>query len=38
MKTGVQDFEQAFQFVADGVAKLGAGAKDELIALAKKYL
>lgn len=38
VKAGVQDFEKAFQFVADGVAQLGAGAKDELFALAKKYL
>lgn len=38
VKAGVHDFEEAFKFVADGVAKLGEGAKDELIALAKKYL
>lgn len=35
---GVQDFEKAFQFVADGVSKLGSAAESELIALAKKYL
>lgn len=37
-KAGVQDFEKAFQFVADGVSKLGGAAESELIALAKKYL
>ena len=35
---GVQDFEKAFQFVADGVSKLGGAAESDLIALAKKYL
>lgn len=35
---GVHDFEAALQFVLDGVEKLGDEAKDELVALAKKYL
>ncbi len=35
---GVKDFVQAFSFVEQGVLKLGSAAKDELIALAKKYL
>ncbi len=34
----VKDFTQAFNFVEQGVEKLGAAAKDELIALARKYL
>lgn len=38
VKTGVKDFETAFTFVEQGVAQLGAAAKDELKALAKKYL
>lgn len=38
VKSGVQDFEAAMNFVVDGVEKLGDAAKDELIALAKKYL
>jgi len=38
VKDGVQDFEAAMNFVVDGVEKLGDAAKDELIALAKKYL
>lgn len=38
VKSGVQDFEAAMNFVIDGVEKLGDAAKDELIALAKKYL
>ena len=37
-KAGVQDFEAALAFVESGVAQLGAAAKDELKALAKKYL
>ncbi|MDF7658334.1 hypothetical protein PUG81_05080 [Erwiniaceae bacterium L1_54_6] len=37
-KTGVADFEAALKFVEDGVEKLGDAAKDELVALAKKYL
>lgn len=37
-KSGVQDFEAALAFVESGVAQLGAAAKDELKALAKKYL
>lgn len=35
---GVKDFSQAFSFVEQGVLKLGDAAKDELIALARKYL
>ncbi|MDU5780748.1 MAG: hypothetical protein E6Z83_08050 [Pantoea sp.] len=35
---GVNDFEAAMEFVVDGVEKLGDAAKDELVALAKKYL
>lgn len=38
VKSGVQDFEAAINFVVDGVEKLGNAAKDELITLAKKYL
>ncbi|HAK35602.1 MAG TPA: hypothetical protein DCM44_13900 [Pantoea sp.] len=38
VKSGVQDFEAALAFVESGVAQLGAAAKDELKALAKKYL
>lgn len=38
VKAGVQDFEAALSFVESGVAQLGAAAKDELKALAKKYL
>jgi len=38
VKTGVKDFEAAFTFVEQGVAQLGAAAKDELKALAQKYL
>lgn len=37
-KVGVQDFEAALAFVENGVAQLGEAAKDELKALAKKYL
>lgn len=37
-KAGVQDFEAALAFVESGVAQLGDAAKDELKALAKKYL
>lgn len=37
-KTGVEDFEKAFEFVTAGVKTLGDAAKDELKALAKKYL
>lgn len=37
-KTGVNDFEAAFAFVEAGVAQLGEAAKDELKALAQKYL
>ncbi|WP_158780499.1 hypothetical protein [Pantoea sp. BAV 3049] len=37
-KAGVQDFEAALAFVESGVAQLGEAAKDELKALAKKYL
>jgi hypothetical protein len=38
VKTGVKDFEAAFAFVEAGVAQLGDAAKDELKALAQKYL
>ncbi|WP_283215365.1 hypothetical protein [Pantoea sp. EABMAA-21] len=38
VKTGVKDFEAAFTFVEQGVAQLGSAAKDELKALAQKYL
>ncbi len=38
VKAGVQDFEAALAFVESGVAQLGSAAKDELKALAKKYL
>ena len=37
-KAGVQDFEAALAFVESGVKQLGEAAKDELKALAKKYL
>jgi len=35
---GVKDFGRAFNFVEQGVIKLGDAAKDELIELARKYL
>lgn|GEM_PF-5277237 len=35
---GVKDFALAFSFVEQGIVKLGDAAKDELIALARKYL
>ena len=38
VKAGVADFEAALSFVESGVAQLGEAAKDELKALAKKYL
>ncbi|MBE5254528.1 hypothetical protein [Mixta mediterraneensis] len=38
VKAGVKDFEAALAFVESGVAQLGEAAKDELKALAKKYL
>ncbi len=38
IKTGVADFESAYKFVVSGIEQLGAGAEDELKALAKKYL
>ncbi|MEB5972661.1 hypothetical protein MXF20_11250 [Pantoea dispersa] len=38
VKEGVHDFEAALYFVESGVLQLGASAKDELKALAKKYL
>lgn len=38
ISAGVKDFVQAFSFVEQGVIRLGTAAKDELIALAKKYL
>lgn len=37
-KAGVQDFEAALAFVESGVKQLGEAAKDELKALAVKYL
>lgn len=37
-KAGVKDFEAALRFVESGVVQLGAAAKDELKALAVKYL
>lgn len=38
VKAGVKDFEAAFTFVEHGIAQLGEAAKDELKALAQKYL
>lgn len=38
VKAGVADFEAALAFVESGVAQLGEAAKDELKALAVKYL
>ena len=38
VKAGVADFEKALAFVERGVAEMGEAAKDELKALAKKYL
>ncbi|ORM68281.1 hypothetical protein [Pantoea rwandensis] len=38
ISASVKDFSQAFNFVEQGVVQLGAAAKDELIALARKYL
>lgn len=38
VKAGVKDFEAALAFVEAGVAQLGVAAKDELKALATKYL
>lgn len=38
INASVKDFTQAFDFVESGVEKLGVAAKDELIALARKYL
>lgn len=38
ISASVKDFAQAFNFVESGVEKLGAAAKDELIALARKYM
>lgn len=38
MSASVKDFAQAFNFVESGVEKLGVAAKDELIALARKYM
>lgn len=38
VKTGVKDFEAALKFVESGVSQLGSAAKDELKALAVKYL
>ncbi|WP_205954228.1 hypothetical protein [Pantoea stewartii] len=38
VKTSVKDFDAAFNFVEQGVAQLGEAAKEELKALAMKYL
>lgn len=38
VNSSVANFDEAFAFVRDGVAKLGTAAESELIALAKKYL
>lgn len=38
ISASVKDFTQAFNFVEQGVVQLGVAAKDELIALARKYL
>lgn len=38
LKTGVKDFEAAFNFVEQGITQLGEAAKDDLKALALKYL
>lgn len=38
VKNGVKDFEAAFTFVEQGIAQLGEAAKEELKALAQKYL
>lgn len=35
---GVKDFNTAFDFVQQGLAHLGAAAKEELVTLARKYL
>ncbi|EKN6086536.1 hypothetical protein DVQ51_09555 [Yersinia enterocolitica] len=37
-KVGVADLDAALNFIESGVAQLGDAAKDELKALAKKYL
>ncbi len=37
-KAGVADLDAALNFIESGVAQLGDAAKDELKALAKKYL
>lgn len=37
-KAGVADLDAALNFIESGVAQLGEAAKDELKALAKKYL
>ncbi|MGG6193042.1 hypothetical protein ACQV2B_02945 [Pantoea allii] len=38
VKTSVKDFEAAFNFVERGIAQLGEAAKEEMKALAMKYL
>ncbi|MGP2449039.1 hypothetical protein ACTUSR_08025 [Pantoea stewartii subsp. indologenes] len=38
VKTSVKDFDAAFNFVEQGIAQLGEAAKEELKALAMKYL
>lgn len=38
VSAGVKDFSAAFEFVQQGIGHLGAAARNELIALAQKYL
>ncbi|MBC0853880.1 hypothetical protein [Pantoea stewartii] len=38
VKTSVKDFDAAFNFVEQGIGQLGEAAKEELKALAMKYL
>lgn len=38
LSASVRDFVQAFHFVEQGIEKLGAAARDELMLLARKYL
>lgn len=38
VQTGVKDLKAAVAFIEAGIEHLGEGAKDELIALAQKYL
>lgn len=37
-KTGVSDLDKALAYIEHGIKVLGEDAKDELVALAKKYL